>query len=232
MNAFSALLLMSNLPPKAIAVYVVLLQSASPRGSIEESKDSLRQQYKHLTGKRITKRKFKEYREELKERGLVPSDDAVYPMLETKPTNHDDIEDIIDRLERSVEDVRPDPSEFPDHQRICAALIACEALTTAVTRTRKVLKDPETDEAVIDGGEVQKYWKKEWDYGFVEKQLSEHGVEKIVSSVFEIYNQDKWDELRVDDFKERRRRMQGYLIGVLNGEQDVKESTDRPNLEY
>lgn len=232
MNAFSAFLLISDVPPESIAVYVVLLQSADPNGAINESQDTLRDQYKNVTGKGITTRKFEEYHEILQEKGIVPSDETVYPMVETKPTNREDIEDIVERLEKSVEDVKPDPRDFPDHERICAALTACEALTVGITRTRKPVIDPETEDPVIDGGEVQKFWKKKWDYSFVEgKLVSSYGAEKVIDAIFQMHIYDQWEQLRHEKFEERRRSMRSYLISVLDGEQDVQEDS-RPELTY
>lgn len=234
MNALTALLLMKDLPIKAVGVYVALLQCAEPNGAIRESKKSCRNQYKRITGKRITAGKFDDIVDLLVDRGLMPNSESLHSLAFLSSSQNDrSLDDIIDRIEEDMSSVKPDGDNFPEQRRLCGALIAVKALELAVKRKRKTLEDPETGEAVLDeDGTVQKYWKRVWDYGFMRKLQSDYGVETMIKTAFEMYQYDRWQGLKQDSFQKTRKHMRKYFIGALSGEKDIKSDDERAELIY
>lgn len=234
MNALTALLLMKDLPIKAVGVYISLLQCAEPSGAIRESRKSCRNQYKRLTGKRITASKFDDIIDLLVERELMPSKESLYSLsFLSSPSNERSLDDIVERIEKDMSEVKPDGDNFPEQRRICGALIAVKALEVAVKRKRKTLEDPETGEAVLnEDGTVQKYWKRVWDYGFMRKLQSDYGVESMITTIFEMHHYDRWSELRQNSFQKTRKHMRKYFIGAVSGDKDIKSDDERAELIY
>ena len=214
---FESLLMARECSAEAVATLVVMVQNAGPTGSITASQDELRQDYKRLTGTQPRKDTFGGYIDELVERKLIPSKEAVYP-----PGAEGWTEDQAERLQETLDALNADlaavrPKDRPDHERIFGVLLGFDLIEVAAKGFRETLTHKSGD-PVTAGGRRHHYKQYKWNYGLIQRWISKHGVEKILKTLAELYSTGVLDKLDHDNtFKGKQDALIPYITGALEG---------------
>lgn len=225
MTAFTSLLSLKEISQDTLCIYISILQASKPSGAIHEDPETIKKHYNKTFSKRKSTDEIKRAIDQLVEKGVMPSRQTVYPFA-SQNGHSKNVDEILEKLEQDMSDVRPVAADFPDQTRIFAALKMANVLEIAVTeKTVRVTGD---DEALVVNSDQKTIDKKEWDYSLIGKMKNAYGTETIIDTICEIHLHNGFDQFDKYDFIYRREKCREYLFGALEGEnqpaQDSKES--------
>jgi hypothetical protein len=226
----SQLLRVDEVVPKALIVWLAMVQLSNGRNEVHASMKEIRRRANQLAkGRRMTSEDIMDFQDDLIEIGLLPSKNKVYPFGGTSEQVSDEqAQEIVQAAVKNYKRGLPpaDDDNVAEHARLGHFLVSVRAQLFCQKFEYETLRDQNGQPILVDG-QQKRFLRSVWDYAFAQKMLNQYGFDRIFEVVSNLYVKGLLDQIKHDGTRQgKKKALTRYIIAVLNGEKTVERNGD------